>query len=142
LVYLNIKINYLNSWDTFIVYGKHTFVYYIMNTIILLLFLILTKIISKIFGLKIKYLELGKQIIFPMMKGFSMAVLVTGGFVVTFYFIATETKFSSILYNFDGSAIEDEWDASASRIGMTVFMSGYFLLSIGINQSFKAFTTD
>lgn len=71
-----------------------------------------------------------------------MSYFICLGFILSFYFIAVETKYSSISVNFDGDELSNYWDAYAMRIGMTVFISGYYLLGTGINQSFKVLTLD
>lgn len=66
-----------------------------------------------------------------------MGFFLSSVFVLMFFYIASTTYYQSIILNFDNNPVSDEWSAYAGRVGFNTFLAGYFLLSMGINQSFK-----
>lgn len=70
-----------------------------------------------------------------------MALVVYCAFLIFFYKLSDTTKFLLISNSFDGFTSSTNQNYT-NRVGMTVFLVGYFLLVIGVNQSFKIGSTD
>jgi hypothetical protein len=80
-----------------------------------------------------------RLIIFPIVKGFCLAFFLCTLFLVLFFVIAALTKYKAIAVDYDNK-LSNDWNSYAGRVGLSILLVGYFLLSIGISQSFKVLT--
>lgn len=71
-----------------------------------------------------------------------MAFILSSVFLTIFFYISSSTSYGSININFDNNPSSNTWEAYAGRVGLSTFLTGYFLLSMGINQAFKVLTPD
>lgn len=71
-----------------------------------------------------------------------MAFLVSAIFLLFFFFLTSITNYAVIAVNFNDDEPDNLWDSYAGRVGLSVFFVGYFLLSAGIDQSFKVLTIE
>lgn len=83
---------------------------------------------------------LAKLIMFPAVKGFVISFIVCLSFLGCFFAIVSQTNLSVISVSFDGNTPSNTWKYYAGRVGLTIFLIGYFFLSAGISQSFKVMT--
>lgn len=79
-----------------------------------------------------------KIILFPMMKGNTYALFISCSFYALLFGIASNTYFSSISTTFNADVPTDE--EYYGRVGLTIFMAGFYFLNSAINQSFKVWT--
>ena len=80
----------------------------------------------------------------PLIKGLILSLLTMFTFILFFYLISDSTHFSLIATTFDGDdSIEAELLSKYNgRVGLTLLISGLFVLVQGIKQTFKIPTHD
>jgi hypothetical protein len=88
----------------------------------------------------IRFLTICKLSLYPIGKGYFIAFSLCTTYVVSLFYIAYSSKYYLIGFDFDGNPVSDIWSAYAGRIGLSTFLSGYFLLNMGIDKAFKILT--
>jgi archaellum biogenesis protein FlaJ (TadC family) len=94
-------------------------------------------IIRKQFGV-IDIIQKAKLMVSPALKGVLYSMLTAGIFVLLMHLIAFFTNFSGIFATFDADYTGEELTANnVGRYGLTLFLTGIFIIMSGIKQGFK-----
>lgn len=104
--------------------------------------MLIFRLVCVLFSVNLYFSFVIKLILFPVLKGFSMAFLVSIMFLLFFFFLTSITNYAVIAVNFNNDEPDNLWNSYAGRVGLSVFFVGYFLLSTGIDQSFKVLTIE
>lgn len=91
----------------------------------------------------ITYKERIKVIIFPILKGYSLALGTAGLYILLMNIICVQGAFSSIFATFgadlSGSSLILN---NQGRLGLTLLFLGFFILNSAINQAVKVVTPE
>jgi hypothetical protein len=139
---LTIDVIYLSHFETFALYGKPPYSYYLLFGLSLPLFLVLLRIVLRQLGVDLHFLSACKLSLFPILKGYIMALSLCSLFVVILFYIADRTQYRSITTNYDNIEISDPWRAYAGRTGLSTLLAGFFLLCAGVGQGCKALSIE
>jgi hypothetical protein len=90
--------------------------------------------------INLRFITICKLSLYPIIKGYFIGFCLSTAYILSLYYIAESTKYRSIVLDFDSIPISDKWSAYAGRVGITTFLSGYFLLNMGIDKTFKILT--
>lgn len=99
-------------------------------------------IVTIVFSIKLSFTLITKLILLPVLKGFIMGFVASVLFLLIFFFLTSSTNYEAISVNFNNDNSISTWNAYTGRVGLSMFFVGYYLLNVGIDQSFKVLSME
>jgi len=79
-----------------------------------------------------------KLMVVPAIKGVALSLVTAGNFIILMHLVSNYSNFSAIIGTFDsnlsGKALQFN---NIGRYGLTIFITGLYILTSGIKQTFK-----